>query len=523
MADATRRNCLWILLFFGVSLATGWSQEVSDQADADPEEQTSTQVVSQDAPPSQDNVAPQAQTEATYSTAGMEMPPSAEAPLRNYLLLGITANESVQYAPANDFSGPYQTNSVTRVFGSLDYLRTKGRSQTAIDYRGGGFFFVNSDYSNSSDQVQQLTAQQRISWHRTRVILADSLSNFPGGDFGAGWFGGASAYNLGLPAGTTIPPGANVSDFFGFNTFGGIGQANYITNVALAELTQEVSPRSALTFASAYAVTDHIGNQDFINSQQASAAASYNYQLTPRSAIGAFYGYQYFRFPGGNNVMTNTAQATFQHRISSRTGFMLGGGPEFTKFHFSVDLTLGSTVIPFTTTYDQVGAAAYASLYHSFAVSALSLWYDHQVTSGSGLFAGASSDIAQFSLSRRVSRAWGVSFDAGFVRLSSIGNASTGILGNSYDYGFVGAGVRRRLGHRLSVYASYQFNDENFNNSSCATTSNCTGFVQRHVALVGISWRSRPVVLGGGDDQNPGPQAFGSTPVGINGNQPFLP
>jgi hypothetical protein len=522
MANPTPRNCLWTLAFLVAGLVTGWSQEVSGQAGAHPEEQSSTQVVSPDAPPSQDNTAPQAEKEATYSTLGMGMP-SAEPPLRNYLLLGLTANESVQYGPANTSSGPYQTDSVTRVFGSLDYLRTKGRSQTAIDYRGGGFFFVNSDSSNSTNQVQQLTAQQSFSWQRTKLLLVDSVSNFPGGNFGAGWFGGTSAYNLGLPAGTAIPAGANVADFFGFNAFGGLGQGNFLTNVTLAQVTQEVTPRSALTFVGGYAFTDQIGNQDFITSKQASAAVSYNYQLTPRSAIGGFYGYQDIRFVGGDQVMTNTVQATFQHNISSTTGYALGGGPEFTRFSGPLNFTIGGTVIPFTTTNDQVGASAYASVYHNFSNSNISFWYDHLVTGGSGLFAGASSDVAQFSFSRPISRVWAVSFDAGFVRLSSIGSASNGLLGNSYSYGFVGAGVQRRLGRRFSFYASYQFNDENYNSSSCGVTFNCTGFVQRHVAVAGISWRSHPVVLGSGDNQNSGVQPLGNPPMVPGGNPPSLP
>jgi len=521
MSNVTARNCLWTLVVLVASVATGWSQEVSEQAAAGPDEQGLTEVVSQDAPTSQDSIAPQEQAGATYSTAGMWRP-SAEPLLRNYLLLGVTANESVQYAPANNYSGPYQADSITRLFGSLDYLRTNGRSQTMIDYRGGGFFFLNSDFPSSSNQVQQLTAQQHFSWHRTKLSLADSLSNFPGGEFGAGFFGGATAYNLGLPPGS-LPAGGNVSDFLGFNTFGGLGHANYLTNVALADVTQEVTPRSSLTFTGAYAFTDHIGNQDFINSKQASAAASYNYQLTPRSTIGGFYGYQDIRFIGGDQIMTNTVQGTFQHRISSTSGFALGGGPEFIRFSGPIVFTIGSIVISFPTVEHQVGASAYASFYQSIRHSTLSYSYDHQVTSGSGLFAGASSDIAQFSFSRPISRVWAADFEAGFVRLSTVGNASGGILGNSYSYGFLGAGVQRRFGKSFSFYASYQFNDENFDNSSCGVTFNCTGLVQRHVAVAGISWRSRPVVLGSGDDQNSAVQPSGNPPAIMDGNQPSLP
>ena len=511
MAKGKRRNCLWVLVFLAICLPLGWSQAGNDEASADQDAKGPTQAVPEDGTVPQNDAEPQAQTQASYSTAGMGIP-SAEAPRRNYLLFGITGNESVQYAPANNFSGPNATNSVTRVFGSVDYLRTKGRYQTSIDYRGGGFFFVNSDFPDSTRQVQQLSAQQRISWNRTKLFLTDSLSNFPGGNFGAGWFGGTSAYNLGLPPGTA-PTGTNVSNFFGFDTFGGLGQANYFTNVALAEVTQEVTPRSALTFSGAYALTDHIGNEDFISSRQATAAVSYNYMLTHRSTIGVFYGYQDIRFVGGDSVMTNTVQGTFQHSISSRTGFILGGGPQFIRFNGPVELLFGSTPSLFTTTNHQTGASAFASVSHSLQHSSLAFSYNHQVTNGSGIFAGASSDIAQFTYGRALSRLWGASFDAGFVRLSSIGNNSSGLLGNSYSYGFVGAAVQRKIGQRFSFYASYQFNDENYDRSSCAVTSNCSGLVGRHVAVVGIAWRSRPVVFGDSYDQNPGVQPVGSPPA----------
>lgn len=525
MANATRGNFLWILIFLLISGISGWSQDAGDQSAPDSGEGGAMPAVSEDAPLPGNAAVPgdQEQAQVAYSTAGMERP-SSEVPLRTYFLYGFTANESVQYAPADTLSGPYATDTITRVYGNLDYLRTKGRSQTSIDYRGGGFFYINSNSSNSSNQVQELSVQQRFSWQKTKLVLIDSLSNFPGGDFGAGWFGGASAYNLGVPGGTPLPGNPNTSDFFGFNTFGGIGQGNYLTNVALGEVSHDITPRSTLTFAGAYALTDHIGNQNFINSKQATGSVAYGYQLTHRTTIGAFYGYQDLRFVGGNDVMTNTLQATLGHQISDSTGFTLGGGPEFTRFHGIMVFTIGSTAVPFSFTNHQSGASAYASFYHSIHTSTLAFSYDHLVTNGSGLFQGASSDIASFSWSRPLSRAWGVTVNAGFVRLSTLGSPSTAILGNSYSYGFAGAGVQHKLGGRLSVYATYQFNDESFDNSSCATTSNCNGLVGRHVATLGIAWRSRPIVFGGGGyNGNSAIHSFGNPPTAMLANQPSQP
>jgi len=116
--------------------------------------------------------------------------------------------------------------------------------------------------------------------------------------------------------------------------------------------------------------------------------------------------------------------------------------------------------------------------------------YVRHVTSGSGLFAGANSDVAEFSVAPRAFKTWGARMDAGFVNLTRLGQSSPAIAGPAYRYGFLGAGVSRTLGRNLSMVASYQFNEESFD--VAVSTTDHAGLVQRHSGLIGLYWHTRP-------------------------------
>jgi hypothetical protein len=113
------------------------------------------------------------------------------------------------------------------------------------------------------------------------------------------------------------------------------------------------------------------------------------------------------------------------------------------------------------------------------------------VTSGSGLVAGANTDILVFSVGVPLTRAWQANFNAGYAHSSSVAESSLGIPAQSYQNGYAGFAVRRGLGKHFSFLASYQFNDLT-NTSSCAQLKIC-GATRQQSGLVGVSWNFSPV------------------------------
>jgi hypothetical protein len=154
---------------------------------------------------------------------------------------------------------------------------------------------------------------------------------------------------------------------------------------------------------------------------------------------------------------------------------------------------------------------------YKFPKVSLEAAYDHYLTSGSGFFAGAESDIARVSVSRPLNRIWSVYSDIGYSRNSRVSSLTTselagcspsltnptpapcpGTSANVYQYGFAGAGVHRMFGHSFHAFASYQFNELNFDSSYCNATTGtiagpCNRTSNRSVGTIGLDWIPRPM------------------------------
>lgn len=483
------RKCVWTLLLLTLALSTSWSQD-----DGLPQPAT----IDADSPIVVDQEA---------NSQNMEDPPTSQPdsasidPLpesRSLLLVGVSASQSLEANPGNN-QGPSSLSSTTRAVGSLDLLKIAHRFQTAIDYRGGGFFSVG-DGSIGHGQLQQLQAEEQVTWHKAALTFSDSFGNVPGGSFGSTWLGGAGAYNLGTTnVGAGLAPDPASAEFIGGGGFAGFGQRS-LTNVSLLELTEALTPRSNVTVAGGYGFNHYFGNSpDAINGQQVSALADYGYLLSPRSQFGLTFGYRSFHFPekDAGHIADTLVQVDYGRVISRRLQLQIGAGPEFSRIITPIPVTFVGSTININYVTDQVNVSANASLAYKVRGASMSLSYERLVTNGSGLFAGANTNTVEFALGRRLISSWDATFTAGYLSLSRINQSVSLIPGSSYEYGFAGAAVKRSFG-RFNVLASYQFNDENVNTYSCQGSHPCSDFVQRHVILVGIYWHTRPIHLDSG-------------------------
>jgi hypothetical protein len=505
-----------------VAVAGAWAQDVGGvQANTptpDAQQQPQQQQPPQPAPAyGQEN--PPAPVTENPPISGLDVPglePHA-APL-SYLQPRAHLMETVDTNVGNVLGGS-AVNTVTTALGGLDLQRLWKNYKLALDYTGGvGYYSVSS---LGFKQVQMMDLDQRINWKRGQLGIQDSFSYLPEGSFGEAY---GSMNGLGQLLGSGAFGGENV--LFGSNVFGSLSQVPRIMNIALVDAEQDLSPKSAITAVVSYGFvhyTEDISSTlvfgpgstaapiSFIGNSQETGEVGYDRILGPHDQAAIVYAYQNFDFSvSGTAFHTQIAELMWGHRISGRMDLLVAAGPQLTNIHESLqecnilnvsvlkcgqDDGLVSTTILDTT---RLTAAGRASLRYRLPKTSFELSYDHYTTSGSGFFAGAQSDIARLSATRPISRQWFATLDAGYAKNKRLDLPASGIPGSSFGYGFAGFAVHRMLGRYLHVFASYQFNELEFDSSFCQGGKNpgpCNRISQRQLGTIGLDWTPRPIRL----------------------------
>ena len=407
------------------------------------------------------------------------------------MILGAHVSEALD-SNVGESSGNSALTAETRALGSFMLQKIGSHSLTAFDYVGGVVFYPSLD--PSINQVHQFDGEQKFMWKNGQLAFRDQLSYLPEGSFGFGAYGetGASSLGLGSIGYQGAGLGAGLGGIFSVDQFGSLGQEPRIDNLAIVDLNQSLSARSAITLAGGYGIIHFTNdNSSFIDSNQIIAQGGYNYQVGRNSQIALVYGFQEFQYPNipGSSFVTHIGSFMYGRRITSRMDLVLGAGPQATIINNS-PLFGGSS--------QTITVAAHASLRYRFPRTSLSLTYDRYNTAGSGYFLGALSDTVRFSVSRPLGRVWTAGADAGYSRNEQIepGAVAAAIppTTTSFQYVYAGGIVQRPLGHHFDFFLSYQFDDLLFDSAFC-TTGPCNTRSQRHVGAIGLNWHSRPYRL----------------------------
>lgn len=450
--------------------------------------------------------------------SGLDVPglePHA-APL-SYLQLRVDVAETADTNAANGL-GTSDVSSVGRAFGGVDLQRLWQNYQLSLDYTGGVGYF--SAQGLGTRQVQQMDLDQRINWKRGQLGVRDSFSYMPEGNFGSAY---GSMNGLGQLLGSgTVGSGSVV---VGNSVFGSLGDVPRIMNIALVDVVENLTPKSAITAAIGYAIvhyTEGISSQifgasdtappiSFIGNSQETGEIGYDRILGPHDQAAIVYVYQNFDFSvSGTAFHSQIAQLMWGHRISGRMDFVIAAGPQLTSIRDTSQICtvlfapvsqcvadqgqLLTTILNTT----RLSAAGRAALRYKFPKTSVALSYQHYNTSGSGFFAGAESDIATLSASRPLNRIWSATLDAGYSKNKRLQLPAGGIPGSSFDDGFAGIALHRMFGRAFHVYASYQFNELAFDTSFCAVnggTGPCNRISQRQLGTIGLDWTPRPIRL----------------------------
>ena len=516
-----KRTSIWTVAVIACALGAAWAQETP------PPEDSSTPSAPQQPIPAygQDNSA--APVSENPPITGLDLP-SLEphtAPL-SYLQPGATFSESADSNAASAVGGRQHFSSLTRALGSLELRRLWSNYDLAIDYVGGvGYYSLQGQ---GAKLLQQMDLDQKITWKRGQLSLRDSFSYLPEGNFGAS-YGSMGARGIGSLAGTSF--GA----FMGGSALGTFGLVPRILNVADADVTENLTPKSSVTAAGGYAFTHFYGNDfttgtSFLGVSQVSGQAAYDRVLSPHTQVALVYGYQGFDFSvSGIAFHTHVIEAMYGHRITGRMDLLIGAGPQITKLDTKSAVCsdptvtsillcelIGDTVVPTTIKDTKIGAAATFRLRYKFPRTSVDLTYQRYDTSGSGLFGGAQTDLAKITVERPLSRVWNAFVDLGYshnTRLQTLSAEQTGSCvyqgqpnptglplcpgfnAKTFDLGFVGAGLHRQFGHDFHGFFSYQFNELAFDNSFCVAGIACNRIANRQAITFGVDWTPRPMRL----------------------------
>ena len=506
------------------ALAGAWAQDSSTPPTATPSQ--SGQTDQQEPVPAYGQQGTGTISSDNPPLSGLDLPslePHA-APL-SYLQPGATFNESAITNASNALGGGSSFSSITQGLGSIALRRLWSNYDLALDYMGGAGYY--SQAGQGWKLLQQMDVDQRINWKRGSLSLRDSFSYLPEGNFGAAY---GALGSLGI--GSLGTGSSSLSTFFGGAQLGTLGLAPRIMNTSVADVSESLSPKSAITAEGGYSFTHFYGSDpatgtSFIGSSQVTAQAGYSRILTPHTQLALVYGYQAFDFSVyGTAFHSHVIQVMYGHRISGRMDLSVGVGPQLTLIdsqaaacsNAQIPLlyctSFGATLQTVTNKQTQLGVAAQGRLRYQLTKTQLSLNFQRFETGGSGIFAGAQTNLVSLSASRPLSRVWSGFVDIGYStnsRLQSLTQQQviqcTQLLGgvtsatcpaydaSTYNYGFGGGGIRRHFGAAFNAFASYQFDELKFGQSYCVTGSPCNRTSNQNTITFGLDWTPRPIRL----------------------------
>jgi hypothetical protein len=219
-----------------------------------------------------------------------------------------------------------------------------------------------------------------------------------------------------------------------------------------------------------------------LNGDETTVEAGYSHLLNRHDQIALVEAFQIFRFPdiAGGEIYNDVINVRWSHTISGRMSFVGGIGPQYT------DLRYGNSAANWS-------VSGRGIIKYRFERTSLMASYEKFTSQGSTFFAGADTQVAQLSATRRFGRSYELFLESGVShnkRLQSLGVPGVGAA--SYNEGSVALILRRHLGRSFDAIAAYRFAEVEFNVP--VTLGGTTGRInQRQIGTVALEWHPKAV------------------------------
>lgn len=392
---------------------------------------------------------------------------------RSFISPALQVGESVDTNSQNQFNGG-NAESVSHVLGAFDLQKFWPRSDLFLEYLGGGAFGNNPYYAR---QLQAAGLEAITRWRTGQITLRDSFSYLPDGSFSAGSAGGLPGFGI-----ATGGVGLGMPGIFHL-VFGSVGTIPRLSNTGVVDVVQALTPRSAFTLVGAFTNAHFFQNTaDLVDGDETTVEGGYSHLVSRHDQVAAVYAFQLFRFPdnAGGEIFNHVFNVRWSHTISGRMSFVGGVGPQYTDLEFSGKFT-------------NLSVSGRATLRYHFEHTSLLLGYEKFTSQGSGFFAGADTQRAQFTVRRPVGRTFDLSIEAGYShnkRLQPL--IAAGVNANSYDEGSGGVVLRKHLGRTFDAIAAYRFAELAFDVP--VTVGSSTGRVNhRQIGTIALEWHPKAI------------------------------
>ena len=394
----------------------------------------------------------------------------------------LALSETVDSNPGSTSAGNGSWGTWTSLLGGVDIHRISGQSELLLSYTGGGMFSTgNSDAVNGV--VQELNFKAKYSFRRSTLSVFDQLSYLPESSFGFAGTAGAGLPGVGTGGGvgSGFTPGQSILTPEGQN----------LANASAVELDTRLTSRTSLTFVGGYSLLHYFDN-NLLNYGDASFQAGYNYQISRKNTVAVSYNFSAFRYSNVDQSLDlNTIQGSYARRVTGKLAFQISAGPQFASSTFPITSSTGSTATG-TASTSQLYWTLNTALQYQLRRAAISASYNHGVSGGSGVLAGAETDIATGSINDRVARTFNVGFTAGYSRNKGIAVSSGSSEAQSYSYWFAGVNVAHTIGRSLDIFANYQLQYQNGNTTGCVG-STCSTNITRNQIMFGLNLHKQPI------------------------------
>jgi len=392
---------------------------------------------------------------------------------RDYLLASFNFFQGAD-TNAGSSGGNNTVRSQSIVGGDLAYHRLWDSYELTAMYDGSGRFYTPR--SNLNGSFHNFRLSQKFMGRRWALLLSDQVSYSPDARGGAAGFG-------------RLPSGLGSAIDRGLGNVGGLllpnqsiltSRATRVSNAVLGQLEFYATRRSSFTFGGSYGILRFL-DSGFIDGNNIGLRTGYNYAVTGRDTVAVSYGANLFRYVDSSASRdSHFAHLAYGRRITGRLAFHVAGGPQITL----VDNQAGSRRI--------TSWSMDTGINYRFPTSDVSLSYRRGVTGGSGLLFGAETNEVRVTLSRRLSRLWSASLNAGYAHNESL--RGTTAVKRVYDSWHAGLNLRRPLGRHASLFFRYSAQQQFVDFPGCVGTA-CGSVRLRHVFGIGFNFRLQPIEI----------------------------
>ncbi len=402
---------------------------------------------------------------------------------RSFIAPALQLSETADTNSGNELNTT-RLESVTRFLGALDLQKFWSKTDFLAEYLGGGALYSRD---LNVRQMHALGTEMVTRWRTGQITLRDAFSYLPEGSFSFGTYGGTPG--LGIAYGSMGLAGGNGLAGMSNNQLGSVGLIPRISNTAVADAVQALTPRTALTVAGAFSNAHFFNSTQLVNSDQTTIQGGFSHLLSRHDQVGGIYGYQLFRFPQitGGQIQNHIVNLRWSHTITGRLSLIAGAGPQYTIIQENV---------PFPSEQKQWSANGRVQLRYKMPRSSIVASYEKYTSSGSGFFLGASSQVARLGFKRNIGRTMDLYTDLGYSHNKRLGIALLGPAATSYDEGFAGAVVRKHFGRVYDFFVAYRFGEVGFDNTDqlCVIqgVGACGNISERHTGTIGVEWHPIP-------------------------------